>query len=283
MEIVSCRCYHLASTAINPDGLGAYLQDIGAPDWTTNATSDGEKLIEVAGKGCYRSFTADLNKNLTKVRTNRNAEYIQDGIIKVAHGSVLEHVHDTFALVGVSRILTHEMVRHRIANYSQESLRFVRLDHLKAYYPDVFRSAFLDRVSTHLAEKTGTAYDPDVQLRVKQLFDETFEHLEDVQLELANLLRLDELESFNDKKKLTSAMRRLAPEGLATAIIMTTNLRQWRLIIQKRTAGPAEEEIRKATGLIAELLIKKYPAVFADVETEEIDGVTAYNFRHGCG
>lgn len=280
MEWTEPKLYHLAGTALDHEGTKKYLTDIGVPDWDTNAASDGEKLIEIGGKGCYKSFDVDLNPNLTRVRSNQNAEYIGKGIVAVGHGSVLEHVHETFAWVGVSRILTHELVRHRIANYSQESLRFVRLTHLKAYFPDVFKEPFLDSVQQHLAAK-GIEFSATEDI-LRNKMQEVFEYLEDTQLELAQLLRLDDLDSFANKKKLTSAMRRMAPEGLATAVMMTTNLRQWRLIIEKRTAGAAEEEIRKATYQVFQDLEQRHPATFADAHEEKVDGLPQITFEYVC-
>lgn len=280
MEWTEPKLYHLAGTALDKTGVKAYLTDIGVPDWDTNAASDGEKLIEIGGKGCYKSFDVDLNPNLTRVRQSQNHEYIGKGIVSVGHGSVLEHVHETFAWVGVSRILTHELVRHRIANYSQESLRFVRLTHLKAYFPDVFKEPFLDEVQQHLAEK-GIDFGATEDI-LRDKMKEVFEYLEDVQLELAQMLRLDDLESFSKKKKLTSAMRRMAPEGLATAVMMTTNLRQWRLIIEKRTNGAAEEEIRKATFQVYEDLAERHPATFQDAIVEKVDGLPQVTFEYVC-
>lgn len=282
MEFVEPRVYHLATTKLVPTGLAGYLEDIGVPEWTTNAVSDGEKLIEIGGKSCYRSFREDLNPNLTRVRKNDNRAYIQEGIVGVGHGSVLEHVHDTVILTGVSRILTHELVRHRIASYSQESLRFVRLSELKAYFPDAFKNdGGLREVRDILARK-GLKLDTDEDW-MRGRMEEVFEYLEDVQLEFANKLQLDNLEGFAIKKKLTSAMRRMAPDGLATAVMMTTNLRQWRLIIKKRTSRHAEEEIRKVTARIYEILSETYPSVFADAQLRYADGLLEIDFENDCG
>lgn len=282
MEFTSPKVFHLASTALNHNGVKDYLQEIKVPEWTTNAQSDGEALIEIGGKGCYKSFSLDLNRNLTRIREGDNENYIKKSIIETGHGSVLEHVHDTFALVGVSRILTHELVRHRIANYSQESLRFVRLTELRAYFPDAFKDKFLARIRNFLHEKgLGDLITSEAALRRRM--QNVFELLEQNQLELANELRLDDLESFGDKKRLTSAMRRMAPMGLATAVMMTANLRQWRLIIEKRTNGAAEEEIRKATYDVFVLLSQRYRAVFADAQVEVVNDLPQVTFQHGCG
>ena len=152
MKFVKPLVFNLASTKVNYAEMQGYLGAVGAPDWETNAPSDGELLIEVAGKSCYKSFSVNLNANLSRVRTMDNASSIKN-LAAQEHGSVFEHVHETFAMLGVTRVLTHETVRHRIANYSQESLRFVRLTDLSARFPTVFQTPFLDQVKAHLEAK----------------------------------------------------------------------------------------------------------------------------------
>ncbi len=257
MEHVSPKVFHLASTSMNLIGLEALLETIGAGDWDTDAISPAEHLIEVAGRMCYRSFKPGLNENVTKVREG-NRGYI-DNILKQRHGSVLEHATDTFAIVNCSRVFTHEIVRHRLCAFSQESLRYVRLTDLKGWIPGSL-------------QKEGNFV---------QAFEETFKDLERLQQDLAEDFDLDNL-AFNDKKKLTSAMRRLAPIGLATSIIVTTNHRNWRHMIEMRTSEHAEEEIRLVMAAIADILIERYPNIYQDMKVlNVIDGIPEYSFGHG--
>jgi thymidylate synthase (FAD) len=118
----------------------AYLDHVGAPSWNTDAPSDAEKLCEVMGRLCYRSFEPGLNPNVTRVRQG-NDVYLGN-IVDVGHGSVLEHGFMNFIFADVSRVVTHELVRHRAGTaISQESLRFVRLDKLSAYVPTHIRES----------------------------------------------------------------------------------------------------------------------------------------------
>lgn len=273
MQYVKPKVFHVAGTQINPTGMQSYLNHIGAPDWTTDTDKSGEYLVEVAGKTCYRSFSEDLNANLSKVRRNDNRGYLGN-ILTSKHGSVLEHVHDSFILVGVSRVFTHEMVRHRVSNFSQESLRFVRLTDLSAYFPAAFREDFL----VQLGLETKEAVEKEQYLRSKMT--EVFEYLEDVQLELANELNLDGLKNFSKKKKLTSSMRRLAPIGLATTILVTSNARNWRHVIAARTHRSAEEEIRLAMAEIFQILRNLNPNIYQDASTEMVDGILEVTFEN---
>ncbi len=250
------------------------------PNWDTNVDSEGpEKLIEVAGKFCYKSFHADMNPNLTLVRESNNKGYIGN-ILKSKHGSVIEHAYDTYAILNVSRVFTHELVRHRLANYSQESLRFVRLTDLKYYYPDAFKSENLDDLYDSLIEKgAGGLEGREDQVgiwetQLSELWDRTFALLEDVQKKVSAMLYLDELPgNFDIKKKITSAMRRLAPIGLATGIIVTTNHRNWRHLIEMRTEAHAEEEIRKVFYMIAMDLQERYPNIYQDMSVVDENAI----------
>lgn len=268
--------FHLASTKLDILGTQDYLTAVDAAGWKPqNTTSDGEILMEICGKSCYRSFNLGVNANLSAVRDDNKA--FLGNIISSGHGAVLEHVYDTFAFVGVSRVFTHELVRHRIANYSQESLRFVRLSDLSAWFPGAFGNDFLMQVERHLQEKGKSGLEVgEPHLRERML--KVFEYLEDVQLQLANDLKLDELESFTLKKKLTSACRRLAPIGLATVIIATTNIRSWRHVISMRTSRHAEEEIRIVFGEVAKKLMVDYPNAFQDAKLENVDGILEVTF-----
>ena len=117
MREVEPRVYLVAETRLT-DGLFDYLQDIGNPDWETDAPSDGEELVEAAGRMCYRSWQPYdpekpdcSNPNVTRVREG-NEKYIGN-ILKSGHGSVLEHVNLTFICSNISRVFTHELTRHR--------------------------------------------------------------------------------------------------------------------------------------------------------------------------
>jgi thymidylate synthase (FAD) len=188
------------------------------------------------------------NPNVTKVREG-NERYLRN-IIASGHGSVFEHCTATFIYNDVSRVLTHELVRHRAGMaYSQQSLRYIRLDDLGFWMPP--------RV---LADEV-----------LSKMFVETVHALEGVQQQLAMHTGIDGIKDFHLKKQLTSMFRRLAPIGTATSIIVTGNLRSWRHIIAQRTSLGAEEEIRLVVGKSARILRGRYPNVFADM-TEHEDG-----------
>src|SRR3989344_7080667 len=138
MRLVEPKVFLVGETRIVPSGLRSYLKHIGIPNWQSDAPTDVEKIIEVMGRLCYRSFEPGLNPNVTKVREH-NKDYLAN-IIEVQHGSVLEHAFINFIFADVSRVFTHELVRHRVGvAISQESLRFVRLTDIGFWPPLVLR------------------------------------------------------------------------------------------------------------------------------------------------
>ena len=256
MKLEKPSVCHLGGTQLDKLGLGYFLETLGASEWTTDLCADGEKLVEVAGRTCYQSFAEGLNPNVTQIRKG-NRNYLAN-LLKQGHHSVLEHVSDTFG-IRLTRVATHELVRHRVGvAYSQESLRYVRLDKLSMYWPTAF--------ANHPAAES-----------LLQVFQSTAAQLENIQLELAQILDLDQL-GFGEKKKLTSSMRRLAPIGLMTTIVVTANQRAWRHMIQMRTSRHAEEEIRLIFGSIFRILNSRYPSLYQDAVQEMADGLVEVRF-----
>ncbi len=261
MKEVTPKVLLIAETHSHPCQLDEMVQHLGGEGFNTDAPTGSEAVIEASGRLCYKSFEAGLNLNVKKVREG-NKTYINN-ILKHHHGSVLEHGSVTFALLDVSRVVTHELVRHRAGcAYSQESLRYVRLTDISAYYPEAFKAINLP--------------DPEDAEKLEVRFRAVIEECEAFQFLAAKLLDIDNL-GMDQKKKLTSAMRRAAPIGLATNLIMTANHRAWRHIIGLRTGPHAEEEVRLVVGMIANQLKEKFPSLYQDMELT-FDG--SWVFQH---
>lgn len=254
MHRVEPQVFLIGETKMIEDGLQAYLNHIGIPDWVSDAKTDSEKVVEVMGRLCYRSFVPGMNRNVTKVR-EKNADYLAN-IIKVKHGSVLEHPVINFIFADVSRVFTHELVRHRSGvAISQESLRFVRLEDLGQWLPTAIKES------------------PEAV----EVFQSTFSTLEKLQLKLAQMFKLDDPGTpFHYKKIITSAMRRIAPIGLATTIGWSANIRTIRWVLEMRTHESAEEEIRLVFGKVGELMINRYPNFFGDFRFEMKEGLPQF-------
>lgn len=253
---VEPKVFLIAETQVSATNLLKMLQELGVSDWDTDAESNAEMLIEVAGKSCYMSFSKDLNKNLTKVGGRNNFDYIQQGIIATGHGSVLEHASMTLFFMNVSRVFTHELVRHRPGMaYSQVSGRYVRTDEISYWVPPALQ---------------GTPAEAMVY--------ETMHSLEQVHKRFCEAFQIDQLTDMKRKKQLTSAFRRILPNGQSNHVVATANHRALRHIIEMRTDRSAEEEMRYVFAKVFELVRYEYISLYADAKVEDVDGIPEIKF-----
>ncbi|MEP7024534.1 MAG: FAD-dependent thymidylate synthase [Actinomycetota bacterium] len=252
MRTVQPEVFLVARPQIDYEQVAAYLREVGGESWLERLdrgelASDGENLAEFAGKMCYRAWEPGLNANVRRVRTDHQ-KYLEN-ILSSAHGSVLEHASFSFVLHNVSRVATHELVRHRPGTaISQESMRFVRLVDLPFWFPEWAQA------------------DEELMKRSTALL----EQLEEFQRWMAGHFGLDNEDMrFEEKKHKTSFMRRFAPDGVATGLVWTANIRTLRHTIEARTDTGAEEEIRLIFGMIGELVRKEAPVLFGDYTIED--------------
>jgi thymidylate synthase (FAD) len=244
----------LAETKLNEDGVKQLAEHYAAMDWLERVRqlqpNDSEFLIELAGRACYKSFGVGINPNVTKIRDNPR-DYLTN-VLEKGDGSILEHATVTFAFLNVSRVFTHEIVRHRAGTaMSQESLRYVRPRDISLWLP------------------------PDLE-PASEKFSETVEEIEKRYHELESKFDWDNM-TFEQKKRVTSALRRILPDGIATNLIWTANHRTIRWVIEMRTHPSAEVEIRMIFGKVAEICIRDYPLLYADFTAKQLaDGTTQY-------
>jgi thymidylate synthase (FAD) len=248
---VKPEVYLIAHPWLDWREVGLYLDKVGGMKWLDSHqfdqdVPDAEDLVEFAAKMCYRAWEPGLNPNVTKVRTDRK-EYLMN-ILRQGHGSVLEHASYTFVLHNVSRVVTHELTRHRAGTaISQESLRYVRLTKIPMWIPDWARES------------------PYVMDEVQYLLD----RMDAFQDNMTAHFGLDNPDmSFAEKKEKTSFMRRFAPEGVATGMTWTANIRALRHVITTRTDPGAEEEIRLVFDQVARLMKQECPVLFSDLEKQ---------------
>lgn len=244
------KVFLIGETKIDYERLSDYLNFIGAPNWKTDAISDAEAITEIYSRSCYNSFSVDLNPNITRVREGNDAHL--KNIINVGHGSVMEHAWSNWMFCRVSRVFTHEVVRHRVGTaFSQESLRFVRLTDLGLWLPPEYEAS----------------------PKIKKLFEKKFKSDEEFQLDLAVAFDLDNPEmKFAEKKKHTSFMRRGAPIGLSTNIGMSMNHRTLRHLLVMRTSRHAEVEIRKVFSEVAHIAMERWVNIYSDFTFQDVDG-----------
>ena len=202
-------------------------------------SSDGERLAEFAGRLCYMSQHNPAGRT--------TAEYIEN-IKRQRHGSVLEHANYSLLLEGVSRSLTHELVRHRAGMaYSQLSQRYV--DESQANFvvpPAIVGDAELETAWRTQVDGAQRAY---VAL-VEQLM-ERYRWVDD---------------KVHRRKMAREAARGVLPNSTETKIVCTGNARAWRTLLELRSSEAAELEIRRLAVAVLRLLQGEAPAFFGDVE-----------------
>ena len=206
--------------------------------WVGEST-DGERLAEFAGRVCYMS-----QHNPAKRSTR---EYLEN-IKKQGHGSVLEHSNYTVLLEGVSRSLTHELVRHRAGfAYSQLSQRYV--DESEASFvvpPAVAGDDALEAVWRAQVEEAQRAYVSLVE-RLMERYGWVADRV-------------------HRRKMAREAARAVLPNATETKIVVTANARAWRTMLELRASEGAELEIRRAALALLRALQAEAPGFFSDFE-----------------
>src|SRR5690606_13029753 len=214
---------------------------------TTDAAG-GEALAEFAGRACYQSWSKPNPATAT------NAGYLRH-ILEVGHLSVLEHGSVSFYITGISRSLTHELIRHRHFSYSQLSQRYVPERDAAMVEPDVI------------------AADPELHelfARATAASVEAYEALlEGLQKKFA-----DVPDATLRRKQARQAARAVLPNATETRIVVTGNYRAWRHFIAVRATEHADVEIRALAIECLRQLQRVAPNVFGDFEIAELEDGT---------
>ena len=207
-------------------------------EWLGEST-DGEKLAEFAGRLCYMS-----QRNPAKRATR---DYLEN-IKKQGHGSVLEHANYSLLLEGVSRSLTHELVRHRAGfAYSQLSQRYVDESEANFVIPPAI-------IGDELLEGQWRAQIEEAQRSYVRLVEQLMERYMWV------------ADKVHRRKMAREAARGVLPNSTETKIVVTANARAWRTMLELRSSEGAELEIRRCAVAILQLLSRETPAFFSDFE-----------------
>jgi thymidylate synthase (FAD) len=205
--------------------------------WETDAEG-GQALAEFAGRACYQSWKKPNPATAT------NAGYLAN-ILDSGHYSVLEHASVTFYITGISRSLTHELVRHRHFSYSQLSQRYVPERDAAMVEPEVIAE------DPELHEKFLAAADAGIRAYT--------ELLEGLEKRFA-----DVPDATARRKQARQAARAVLPNATETRIVVTGNYRAWRHFIGMRATEHADVEIRGLAMACLHELRRVAPNVFAD-------------------
>ena len=200
------------------------------------------QLIEVAGRTSYQSRDKITDESATK---------FVEMIRKLGHESVIEHSAMTVEFDNVCRGFTHELVRHRLAAYTQESTRYVDESDFKVVIPP----------DKNKDEKIVSLELPDGN-RLKVSFQEWVDLNEQMYRELRK------------SGWVAQDARQILPIGIKAQIVITANFREWRHIFKLRCAPAAHWEIRRVMVNLLEDVQKKIPVVFDDFKISS-DGKSA--------
>jgi len=212
-------------------------------NWIGEST-DGERLSEFAGRLCYMSQRNPASRS--------TREYIEN-IKRQGHGSVLEHATYSLLLEGVSRSLTHELVRHRAGfAYSQLSQRYVDESEANFVVPPAIIGD--ERLETAWREQIESAQRSYVML------------VEELMKRYAWVA-----DKVHRRKMAREGARGVLPNSTETKIVVTANARAWRTMLELRSSEGAELEIRRAAVAVLRLLSREAPALFSDFEIYEAD------------
>ncbi|WP_322860045.1 FAD-dependent thymidylate synthase [Mycobacterium europaeum] len=232
----------MAETAPLRVQLIAKTEFLAPPDvpWTTDADG-GPALVEFAGRACYQSWSKPNPKTAT------NAGYIKH-IIDVGHFSVLEHASVSFYITGISRSLTHELIRHRHFSYSQLSQRYVPEGDSRVVVPP------------------GMEDDPELRQILTEAADAGRAAYTELLGKLEAKLAAGQPNAVLRRKQARQAARAVLPNATETRVVVTGNYRAWRHFIAMRASEHADVEIRRLAIECLRQLAGAAPAVFADFE-----------------
>ena len=253
--ITKPKVYLLGRQTVAEDELARFLNDEGVT-FTTDAQDAAEILTEVAGRTCYMSFGKGRKSN---------QEYL-DNILTSKHGSVLEHAVWCLLITGVSRALTHELVRHRAGfGYSQLSQRYVDESEARYVVPPLYQE----------------------NDALRQKWQQTIECVRKAYVELAEVTteyvqqKHPEMVPRDRRKWARQAARSILPNACETKIFVTGNSRAWRHFLELRGSPHADTEIRMLAVEICRVLKKESPNIFHDIEVyDEPDGMPAVRVTH---
>lgn len=251
----------LSTPDVNLQGLSGFLQGfdkkLGFTDYLNDKTElqSSEQLSKIAGQACYASFGP-------KRTMNAEASKYFYNLISSGHGSVLEHANFSLFLYGISRSLTHELVRHRAGfGYSQLSQRYVSGRVLR----------FIEREEYQKDEKLHKMFEKRIDRAAEEY--ETVAKILAAKQEKGDDKLLSGESKTDLRKKVNQSARSVLPNETETWMVVTGNVRAWRHVISMRASEHAETEIRKLAYLVYKRLSVEAPILFADYsEVKYSDG-----------
>ena len=252
MEYISePRVRLVTKTTIDWDQVAEFLDEEGVPPIPESIRAGDDEssaVVEISARLCYMSYG----------KGRRDITDFINNLLSKRDGSVFEHVNYGFVVTGVSRALTHELVRHRAGfAYSQRSQRFVD----EAEAPFVLPPALVE-------DRGGTE---DARAILKEALESASATYKTLVVALEKALPKDLFPEWRDRRKaIRQAARAVLPNATETKIFVTANVRAWRHFIEMRGASFADWEIRSLALKVLEILQEEAPLLFGDFKVEEL-------------
>ena len=218
-----------------------------------------EETIAKSAKLCYSRVGVDeISEKLDEDSTNK----FLNMLMGFSHMSPLEHASFTFAVEGVSRTLTHQLVRHRIASYSQQSQRYVKLDQFEYIIPpEIERNEEAKKIFIESMNKCQEDYDKLVEI----LFAKHYQEL------LDKCVSEKKAKSQAEKMSIEDA-RYVFPNACETKMVFTINARSLYNFFHHRCCERAQWEIRELATEMLRLVREVAPILFNNVGPNCLNG-----------
>lgn len=221
-------------------------EEMGVPREDQLLGSDASKIIETAGRTCYDSFGK-----------GRNSSDYSKHILESGHGSVLEHAQFVFLITGVSRGLTHELVRHRVGvAISQRSTRYVDEDASPWIVHPLLKLYFEESKDHELATEADKAVN-----QARKVYSMTVERLQAFMVGRG-------ADKLTARKQARGAARGFLGNALETELVWSANVRALRTVLTQRASPGADAEIRAMAIELHRVMAAELPVYFLDFIVE---------------
>ena len=212
-------------------------------------TPDPERVIATAAKLCYSS--SDITSLRDGLTDDKGADFVKM-LASIGHESVMEHVSFTFGIEGISRACSHQLVRHRIASYSQKSQRYVNENGFEFITPPEIESV----------PEAKTFFEEEMQ-RITESYDKLADILTEKHKERFVSEGMDEKAAASKARKLANEDARfILPNACETKIVVTMNVRSLFNFFKHRCCNRAQWEIRAVADEMLRLCYSAAPNVF---------------------
>jgi thymidylate synthase (FAD) len=200
-------------------------------------TQNPQEVIFASARQCYSKLSAaEIYEAKDKIDSEKLKKFLSH-LISRGHLSPFEHVSFTFAIEGVSRVCTHQLVRHRLASYSQQSQRYVSMDEFPYIIPPVI----------------------DKNPQARKMFLDQIEQVKTLYKEMRTVLEED---GKLGKEDINQDLRFLLPQACETKIVVTMNVRELMHFFAERLCLRAQWEIRALGSKMVALVKPVLPEVF---------------------